>query len=90
MSGHFATLLRQTVRTMLPDHDLYITDWKNARDIPPEAGIFGFDAYVEHLIRFIVLLGPGRTCRGVPAHGGGAGRDGGHGRGRAIRRNRAA
>jgi poly(3-hydroxybutyrate) depolymerase len=59
MSGHFATLLRQTVRTMLPDHDLYITDWKNARDIPPEAGTFGFDSYVEHLIRFQQVLGPG-------------------------------
>ena len=59
MSGHFATLLRQTVRTMLPDHDLYITDWKNARDIPPEAGSFGFDAYVEHLIRFQQAIGPG-------------------------------
>src|SRR5450759_1982095 len=59
MSGHFATLLRETVRTMLPDHDLYITDWKNARDIPPEAGNFGFDAYVEHLIRFQRVIGPG-------------------------------
>jgi poly(3-hydroxybutyrate) depolymerase len=59
MSGHFATLLRQTVRTMLPDHDLYITDWKNARDIPPSDGIFGFDSYVEHLIRFQRVLGPG-------------------------------
>jgi poly(3-hydroxybutyrate) depolymerase len=59
MSGHFATLLRQTVRTMLPDHDLFITDWKNARDVPPEAGEFGFDAYVEHLIRFQRVIGPG-------------------------------
>lgn len=59
MSGHFATLLRQTVRTMLPDHDLYITDWKNARDIPPSAGTFGFDSYVEHLIQFQRVLGPG-------------------------------
>ncbi len=59
MSGHFATLLRGTVRTMLPDHDLYITDWKNARDIPLSAGVFGFDAYVEHLIRFQRVLGPG-------------------------------
>ncbi|MSP01059.1 MAG: polyhydroxyalkanoate depolymerase [Acetobacteraceae bacterium] len=59
MSGHFATLLRATVKTMLPDHDLFITDWKNARDIPPAAGTFGFDAYVEHLIRFQRVLGPG-------------------------------
>jgi poly(3-hydroxybutyrate) depolymerase len=59
MSGHFATLLRQTVRTMLPDHDLYITDWKNARDIPLSAGEFGFDSYTEHLIRFQQAIGPG-------------------------------
>jgi poly(3-hydroxybutyrate) depolymerase len=52
-------LLRQTVRTMLPDHDLYITDWKNARDIPPSDGTFGFDSYVEHLIRFQRVMGPG-------------------------------
>src|ERR1700722_17425734 len=57
MSGHFATLLRQTVRTMLPDHDLYNTEWKNARDIPPSDGIFGFDSYVEHLIRFQRVMG---------------------------------
>jgi poly(3-hydroxybutyrate) depolymerase len=59
MSGHFATLLRGTARTMLADHDLYITDWKNARDIPPAAGTFGFDAYVEHLMRFQQAIGPG-------------------------------
>lgn len=46
MSGHFATLLRETVRTMLADHDVYVTDWHNARDVPVEAGRFGFDEYV--------------------------------------------
>jgi len=59
MSGHFATLLRETVRTMLADHDVYITDWHNARDIPVEAGAFGLDAYVEHLITFLDAIGPG-------------------------------
>ena len=59
MSGHFATLLRGTVKTMLPDHDLYITDWKNARDTPSSAGRFGVDEYVEHIIRFQRVLGPG-------------------------------
>ncbi len=59
MSGHFATLLRGTITTMLPEHDVYITDWKNARDIPPSAGEFGFDSYVDHLIRFQETLGPG-------------------------------
>src|SRR3954464_6165386 len=59
LSGHFATLLRNTVRTMLPEHDVYITDWHNARDAPPSAGRFGFDDYVEHLIRFLEIIGPG-------------------------------
>ena len=52
LSGHFATLLRSTVRTMLPEHDVYITDWHNVRDVPVEARPFGFDDYVEHLISF--------------------------------------
>jgi poly(3-hydroxybutyrate) depolymerase len=59
LSGHFATLLRATVRTMLPEHDVYITDWHNARDVPLEAGRFGFDEYVAHMIRFLEFLGPG-------------------------------
>jgi poly(3-hydroxybutyrate) depolymerase len=59
MSGHFATLLRGTVNVLLPDHDVYITDWKNARDIPLSDGTFGFDEYVDHLIRFMEILGEG-------------------------------
>jgi poly(3-hydroxybutyrate) depolymerase len=59
LSGHFATLLRATVKTMLPDHDVYITDWHNARDVPLEGGKFGFDEYIEHLIRFLDVIGPG-------------------------------
>ena len=59
MSGHFATLLRATVRTMLPDHDVYITDWHNARDVPLAEGTFGFDDYVSHLIRFLRTMGEG-------------------------------
>lgn len=59
LSGHFATLLRDTVATMLPDHDVYITDWHNARDVPLAAGRFGFDEYVDHLIRFLEAIGPG-------------------------------
>ena len=58
LSGHFATLLRNTVETMLPDHDVYITDWVNARDVPLSAGGFGFDDYVDYLIDFIEELGP--------------------------------
>ncbi len=59
MSGHFATLLRDTARTMLADHDVYITDWHNARNVPLMAGRFGLDEYVEHLMRFLSVIGPG-------------------------------
>ena len=59
LSGHFATLLRGTVRTMLPEHDVYITDWHNARDVPTSAGRFGFDDYVTHLIDFMTEMGEG-------------------------------
>ena len=58
MSGHFATLLRQTVKTLLQDHDVFITDWHNPRDIPIAAGKFGLDEYTEHLITFMNELGP--------------------------------
>ncbi|TSP12441.1 polyhydroxyalkanoate depolymerase [Cupriavidus campinensis] len=57
MSGHFATLLRGTVETMLRDHDVYITDWHNPRDVPVLYGRFGFDEYVQHLITFLRALG---------------------------------
>lgn len=59
LSGHFATLLRNTVAVLLPDHDVYITDWHNARDVSTEAGRFGFDEYVDHVIRFLEEMGPG-------------------------------
>jgi poly(3-hydroxybutyrate) depolymerase len=59
MAGHFPTLLRHTVETLLADHDVYITDWKSARDVPLAAGRFGVDDYMEHLIRFFEHLGPG-------------------------------
>jgi poly(3-hydroxybutyrate) depolymerase len=59
LSGHFSTLLRETVRTMLPEHDVYITDWHSARDIPLTAGRFGFDEYIEHVINFLEVMGPG-------------------------------
>lgn len=58
MSGHFATLLRGTIRTMLPEHDVYITDWHNARDVALADGRFGFDEYIDHIIRFLDALGP--------------------------------
>jgi poly(3-hydroxybutyrate) depolymerase len=59
LSGHFATLLRETVRTLLQDHDVYITDWHNARDVPLSRGAFGLDDYIEHMMRFLAAIGPG-------------------------------
>jgi poly(3-hydroxybutyrate) depolymerase len=59
LSGHFATLLRATAETLLPEHDVYITDWHNARDVDGGHGRFGFDDYVEHLVRFLEAMGPG-------------------------------
>ena len=58
MSGHFATLLRDTVRTVLQDHDVYVTDWHNVRDVPLAAGRFGLDEYTQHLIDFLAAMGP--------------------------------
>ena len=49
MSGHHATLLRGTVKALLPDHDVYITDWIDARMVPPEAGNFNLDSYIDHM-----------------------------------------
>lgn len=59
LSGHFATLLRNTVQVMLADHDVYVTDWHNARDIPTGAGRFGFDDYVSRIMDFLRRIGPG-------------------------------
>lgn len=59
LSGHFATLLRETVRTLLQDHDVYITDWHNARDVALRHGAFALDDYIDHMIRFTQAIGPG-------------------------------
>ena len=59
LSGHFATLLRHTVKTLLADHDVYITDWTNARDVPLEDGPFGFSDYIDHIVEFLEVMGPG-------------------------------
>ncbi len=59
LSGHFATLLRSTAQTLLADHDVYITDWGNARDVSVADGAFGFEDYVAHVIQFIEHIGPG-------------------------------
>ncbi len=59
LSGHFATLLRETARTLLQDHDVYITDWHNARDVGLRHGPFALDDYIDHMIRFLEAIGPG-------------------------------
>lgn len=61
LSGHFATLLRDTVRSLAGDHDVYVTDWADAREVPLADGFFGLDDYVLHLERFLRTLGPART-----------------------------
>jgi poly(3-hydroxybutyrate) depolymerase len=58
LSGHHATLLRDTVRTMLPDNDVYVTDWVDARMVPMSAGAFHLDDYVDYVREFIRLLSP--------------------------------
>ncbi len=65
MSGHFATLLRETARTLLADHDVYITDWHNARDVPLMAGRFGLDEYTEHIMQFLAAMGPGSSVMAI-------------------------
>ena len=58
LSGHFATLLRGTVRALLPDFDVYITDWTDAREVPVPVGSFGLGDYVDYVLGFIRHLGP--------------------------------
>lgn len=59
LSGHFATLLRETARTLLQDHDVYITDWHNARDVSLRHGAFGLDDYVDYMMQSLRAIGPG-------------------------------
>lgn len=58
LSGHYATLLRGTVEALLPDHDVYITDWIDTREIPVWDGGFDLDDYIDYLQEFIRFLGP--------------------------------
>jgi poly(3-hydroxybutyrate) depolymerase len=58
LSGHYATLLRGTVRGFLQDHDVYITDWSNARDVPLYEGQFNFHDFVDHVRSMITAIGP--------------------------------
>lgn len=71
LAGHFSTLLRNTIRSMVSDHEVYVVDWHNARDIPLDAGPFGLDEYIDHLIAFLEHIGPGAhavaVCQPCPA-----------------------
>ncbi len=58
LSGHYATLLRDTVRAMLHEHDVYITDWADARTVPVTEGRFGLEDYIDYVTDFIRFLGP--------------------------------
>lgn len=70
MSGHYSTLLRSTVNSLLPDCDVFITDWHNARDIPVSAGKFDVEDYTLYLVDFMRALGPDThvisVCQPVP------------------------
>ena len=65
LSGHYATLLRGTVEAFLPDHEVFITDWTDARMVPIYAGKFDLDDYVTYVRRMITAVGPGATVLGV-------------------------
>ncbi len=59
MSGHYATLLRGTVERMLPGHEVYITDWRDAKAVPLSDGRFDLDDYIDYVIEFLEVIGPG-------------------------------
>ena len=59
MAGHYASLMRYTVNEFLPDHDVYITDWQNARDVPLSEGDFGVEDFVDYVMDFLREIGPG-------------------------------
>ena len=58
LSGHYATLLRGTVRAFLKDHEVYVTDWVNARQVPMLEGRFDFHDYVDHVRKMLAAIGP--------------------------------
>ncbi|MFH1157299.1 MAG: polyhydroxyalkanoate depolymerase [Pseudomonadota bacterium] len=65
MSGHYASQMTETVKSLLPNHDVYVVDWKNARDVPLSKGDFGFDDYVRYVRDFIRETGPETHVFGV-------------------------
>jgi len=71
MSGHYATLLRGTAEALIAEHEVYVTDWSDARDVPLEAGRFDLDDYIGYVIDYIRMLGPDvhviAVCQPAPA-----------------------
>jgi polyhydroxyalkanoate depolymerase len=71
LAGHFSSLMRSTAQALLPDFDVYMTDWRNGRDIPLDEGGFYFDSYVDHVMRFARKVGPAAhlfaVCQPCPA-----------------------
>ena len=71
LSGHHATLLRGTVEALVEDHDVYVTDWVDARDVPPTDGPFALDDNIEYIVDYIKKLGPSvhvvAVCQPAPA-----------------------
>jgi poly(3-hydroxybutyrate) depolymerase len=71
MSGHYATLLRNTVEVLMQGHDVYVTDWADARDVPVSAGRFGLEDYIAYVMDWIRVLGPDvhviAVCQPAPA-----------------------
>lgn len=65
LSGHYATLLRGTVEAMIADHDVYITDWADARHVPVSCGRFDLNDYIDYLIEFLQTIGPGTHAMAV-------------------------
>jgi poly(3-hydroxybutyrate) depolymerase len=71
LAGHFSTLVRDTIETMVVAHDVCVADWHNARDVPVEHGPFGLDEFIEQIIVFLEAIGPGAhlmaVCQPCPA-----------------------
>ncbi len=65
LSGHFTILLRDMLSALLPEHDVYVTDWIDAREVPLGAGPFGFEDNVDYVIDFVRALGPGMHLIGL-------------------------
>ncbi len=65
LSGHYATLLRRTVEAFLPDHEVFVTDWADAREMPVALGKFDMNDYIDYVIDMLAVMGPGAHVVGV-------------------------